>query len=57
VADEPIAITAAHTPFLLIDTRLYSDGNQGCCLGVSRATTWFFEQVPDLRWLFEHWTG
>jgi hypothetical protein len=27
--------------------RLYSDGNQGCRLGVSRAITWFFEQVEE----------
>ena len=25
----------------------YSDVNQGCRLGVSRAITWFFEQVPE----------
>ena len=27
--------------------RLYSDVNQGCRLGVSRAITWFFEQVEE----------
>jgi hypothetical protein len=27
--------------------RLYSDENQGCRLGVSRAITWFFEQVEE----------
>jgi hypothetical protein len=27
--------------------RLYSDTNQGCRLGVSRAITWFFEQVEE----------
>ncbi|QPN65913.1 glycosyltransferase family 2 protein [Synechococcus sp. CBW1006] len=27
--------------------RLYSDGNQGCRLGVSRAISWFFEQVEE----------
>ena len=27
--------------------RLYSDVNQGCRLGVSRAITWFFEQVDE----------
>jgi hypothetical protein len=27
--------------------RLYSDVNQGCRLGVSRAITWFFEQVSE----------
>jgi hypothetical protein len=27
--------------------RLYSDVNQGCRLGVSRAITWFFDQVED----------
>lgn len=27
--------------------RLYSDVNQGCFLGVSRAITWFFEQVEE----------
>ena len=27
--------------------RLYSDVNQGCRLGVSRAITWFFEQVQE----------
>jgi hypothetical protein len=27
--------------------RLYSDLNQGCRLGVSRAITWFFEQVEE----------
>lgn len=27
--------------------RLYSDSNQGCRLGVSRAITWFFEQVEE----------
>jgi hypothetical protein len=27
--------------------RLYSDVNQGCRLGVSRAISWFFEQVED----------
>jgi hypothetical protein len=27
--------------------RLYSDTNQGCRLGVSRAITWFFEQVDE----------
>ena len=27
--------------------RLYSDGNRGCRLGVSRAITWFFEQVEE----------
>lgn len=27
--------------------RLYSDVNQGCRLGVSRAITWFFEQVVE----------
>jgi hypothetical protein len=27
--------------------RLYSDVNQGCGLGVSRAITWFFEQVEE----------
>jgi hypothetical protein len=27
--------------------RLYSDVNQGCRLGVSRAVTWFFDQVED----------
>ena len=27
--------------------RLYSDANQGCRLGVSRAITWFFEQVEE----------
>jgi len=27
--------------------RLYSDVNQGCHLGVSRAITWFFEQVEE----------
>ncbi|MCP9808497.1 glycosyltransferase family 2 protein [Cyanobium sp. HWJ4-Hawea] len=27
--------------------RLYSDVNQGCKLGVSRAITWFFEQVEE----------
>jgi hypothetical protein len=27
--------------------RLHSDVNQGCRLGVSRAITWFFEQVED----------
>jgi hypothetical protein len=27
--------------------RLYSDMNQGCRLGVSRAITWFFEQVDE----------
>ena len=27
--------------------RLYSDVNQGCRLGVSRAISWFFEQVEE----------
>jgi hypothetical protein len=27
--------------------RLYSDTNQGCRVGVSRAITWFFEQVEE----------
>ncbi|MCT0198162.1 glycosyltransferase family 2 protein [Synechococcus sp. CS-1325] len=27
--------------------RLYSEGNQGCRLGVSRAISWFFEQVEE----------
>lgn len=27
--------------------RLYSDSNQGCRLGVSRAITWFFEHVEE----------
>ncbi|WP_157665415.1 glycosyltransferase family 2 protein [Cyanobium sp. NIES-981] len=27
--------------------QLYSDSNQGCRLGVSRAITWFFEQVEE----------
>jgi len=27
--------------------RLYADTNQGCRLGVSRAITWFFEQVEE----------
>ena len=27
--------------------KLYSDVNQGCRLGVSRAITWFFEQVEE----------
>jgi hypothetical protein len=27
--------------------RLYSDANQGCRLGVSRAISWFFEQVEE----------
>jgi hypothetical protein len=27
--------------------RLYFDGNQGCRLGVSRAVSWFFEQVEE----------
>lgn len=27
--------------------RLYSDSNQGCRLGVSRAISWFFEQVEE----------
>ena len=27
--------------------RLYSDTNQGCRLGVSRAITWFFDQVEE----------
>lgn len=27
--------------------RLYSEDNQGCRLGVSRAITWFFEQVEE----------
>ena len=27
--------------------RLYSEVNQGCRLGVSRAITWFFEQVEE----------
>ena len=27
--------------------RLYSDENQGCRLGVSRAITWFFDQVEE----------
>ena len=27
--------------------RFYSDTNQGCFLGVSRAITWFFEQVEE----------
>ena len=26
---------------------LYSDTNQGCRLGVSRAISWFFEEVPE----------
>ena len=31
----------------LPDQRLYSDVNQGCRLGVSRAITWFFDQVEE----------
>jgi hypothetical protein len=27
--------------------RLYSDVNQGCRVGVSRAISWFFEQVEE----------
>ena len=47
-----------NTPLLLIAWRrphtlrqviesLYSDVNQSCRLGVSRAITWFFEQVEE----------
>jgi hypothetical protein len=27
--------------------RLYADVNQGCCVGVSRAITWFFDKVDE----------
>jgi hypothetical protein len=47
--DTPLLLIAWRRPHTLrqVIERLYSDVNQGCRLGVSRAITWFFEQVKE----------